>query len=179
MLSDRMIRAARLEPRLYDEVEHDLNATPQALTVVVLASLASGISSALISLLRASPGQAIGSLIGGVVLAIIGWLAWSFITYLIGTMALGGKATYGEMLRTIGFAQAPGVLRIFGFIPVLGGLINLVVAIWLLIAGIIAIRQALDVGTGAAILTALLGWLAYVLISWVLGIFAGIGGAFM
>ena len=76
---------------------------------------------------------------------------------------LGGTATWGELLRTIGFAQTPGVLQVLGIIPVLGGLIRFAVAIWVLIAGIIAIRQALDVGTGKAILTAALGWLVIVL----------------
>jgi hypothetical protein len=67
------------------------------------------------------------------------------------------------LLRTIGFAQTLGVLHVLGIIPVLGGIIRFGVAIWVLIAGILAIRQALDVGTGKAILTAVLGWLVIVL----------------
>jgi hypothetical protein len=67
------------------------------------------------------------------------------------------------LLRTIGFAQTPGVLHVLGIIPVLGGIVRFGVAIWVLIAGIIAIRQALDVSTGKAILTAVLGWLVIIL----------------
>jgi hypothetical protein len=84
---------------------------------------------------------------------------WSGITYLIGDKLLGGTATWGELLRTIGFAQSPGVLYALGAVPALGALIRFVVAIWILFAGIIAIRQALDFGTGRAIVTAVLGWL--------------------
>jgi hypothetical protein len=82
---------------------------------------------------------------------------------------LGGTATWGELLRTIGFAQSPGVLMIFGIIPILGGLVRVVVAVWLLIAGIIAIRQALDCSTGKAVVTALLGWIAMVMLAFLTG----------
>ena len=92
--------------------------------------------------------------------ALLAWLAWAGVTYVIGDKILGGTATWGELLRTLGFAQSPGVLAILAFLPVVGGLIRLAVAIWVLMAGIVAIRQALDFGTGKAILTAVLGWLA-------------------
>ena len=79
---------------------------------------------------------------------------------MIGDRILGGTATWGELLRALGFAQSPGWLGILAFLPLLGGLIRFAIAIWVLIAGIIAIRQALDFGTGKAILTAVIGWLA-------------------
>ena len=79
---------------------------------------------------------------------------------MIGDKLLGGTATWGELLRTLGFAQAPGVLMIFGIIPLLGGIVRVFVALWLLITGIVAIRQALDFSTSKAIVTALLGWVA-------------------
>jgi hypothetical protein len=94
--------------------------------------------------------------------AFLGWLAWAGITYLIGDKVFGGTATWGELLRTLGFAQSPGVLYILGFVPVLGVLLRFVVGIWILVAGVIAIRQALDFSTGKAIATALLGWLVMV-----------------
>jgi hypothetical protein len=93
----------------------------------------------------------------------LGWLLWAGITYLIGAKLFGGTATWGELLRTIGFAQTPGVLHVLGLIPILGGIIRVGVAIWVLMAGIIAIRQALDISTGRAILTAGLGWLVIIL----------------
>ena len=109
------------------------------------------------------------SIILAPVTAILGWLLWSAVAYLIGDKLLGGTATWGELLRTVGFAQSPGVLMIFGIIPLLGGIVRAVVGLWLLVAGIVAIRQALDFSTGKAIITAFLGWLAMVLLAFLSG----------
>jgi len=118
---ERMIRAARLDASLYDEVETDETATFQALFVVVIACVCSGIGSAIsIAMLGVAPSIIFASLISGLILSLVGWLIWSFITYIIGTKVFGGIATYGELLRTIGFADAPGILLIFSFIPLLG-----------------------------------------------------------
>ena len=89
------------------------------------------------------------------VASLIGWVLWAGVTYLIGAKILGGTATWGELLRTLGFAQAPGVLLALGMVPGVGWIVEVVVAIWTLITGIVAIRQALDFSTGKAILTAI------------------------
>ena len=149
-----------LDVATYEEVEHDNDATGQAAVVVIIVA----ICTALGAIWRGGP-----SIIAGPISAILGWLLWSAVTYLIGDKLLGGTATWGELLRTIGFAQAPGVLMIFGIIPILGGLVRAVVAIWLLFTGVVAIRQALDFSTGKAILTALLGWIAMVALAFLTG----------
>lgn len=146
----RMVGAALLKVDIYEEVEADRSATKQALAVVAVVAVARAIGTA---------DQGSAGIVATVVAAILGWLLWAGITYLIGDKLLGGNATWGELLRTIGFAQTPGVVLLLGFIPVLGGVLGLVVAIWVLIAGIVAIRQALDFGTGKAVATAVLGWL--------------------
>jgi len=174
---NRMIRAARLENDVYEELERDRDATTQALTVVVIVAIAEGIGSALSTLFAGvGIGAAIGGLISGIVAAVVGWVIWSFLTYWIGTSLFGGKATYGELLRTIGFAYTPNALGIFVFIPILGGIIAFVGAIWALIAGIIAVRQALDFDTAKAILTAIIGWIILIIIY---GVFAAIGLGFL
>lgn len=147
----RMSGAARLDVDTYEEVEADETAITQAAGVVAIVAVAQAIGSA---------GGGAGAVAGGMISAFAGWLLWSGITYLVGDKLLGGTATWGELLRTIGFAQAPGVLYVFGIIPVAGGLVRVAVALWILVAGIIAIRQALDFSTGKAVLTAILGWLA-------------------
>jgi hypothetical protein len=152
--TDRMKGAALLHLDTYEEVEADQAATGQAAGVVALVAIAQAIGGA---------GEGGFGILAGLISALLGWLLWAGITYLIGAKLLGGTATWGELLRTLGFAQTPGVLYVLGFIPVLGGIIRFVVAIWVLIAGVIAIRQALDVGTGKAVLTAVLGWLVIVL----------------
>ena len=117
---DRMIRAARLDASLYEEVEADPSSMGQAMAVVVLASLAGGIGTAGI---EGQPG-----FILGVLLNLIGWYVWAFLTYVIGTKLLpqaSTEADVGQLLRTIGFAAAPGLLRVVGFIPGIGQLVML------------------------------------------------------
>jgi hypothetical protein len=160
-LPDRMLRAARLNVPLYEEVEADTTATTQALTVVVLVSLATGIGNAIAG---ASRGNVVGALIGGIVTALIGWAVWSFVTYFVGTRFFGGVATYGEVLRTLGFAESPGVLTILSFIPILGGIISFVAGIWIIVTSFIAIRQALDISNGKTVGVIVVGILAIVVV---------------
>jgi hypothetical protein len=157
---DRMKGAAMLDVATYEEVEHDQDATGQAAVVVVIVAICTAIG----AIWRGGP-----SIIAGPISAVLGWLLWAAVTYIIGDKVLGGTATWGELLRTIGFAQSPGVLMIFGIIPILGGAVRIIVAIWLLIAGIVAIRQALDFSTGKAVVTALLGWLSLVALAFITG----------
>lgn len=150
---ERLIGAARLDVDTYEEVEADTSATPQAALVVCLAAGAVAVGEANTGL----PAVAIG-----VLSELLGWLVWSGITYLIGAKMLGGTATWGELLRTIGFSQGPGILSMLRVFPVLSAPVLHAVRLWKLIAAIIALRQALDVGTGRAIVTAALGFIAYV-----------------
>ncbi len=153
-LTDRMIGAAMLSVPVYEEVEADTDATVQAAIVVGVVAVATAIGN-----WHLGP---IG-LVTGIVRAYLGWAIWSAVTYYVGTW-LGGVATWGEMLRTIGFAQTPGILMVFGIVPFLGRLAMLVAGIWMLVAVIIAIRQALDFDnhTGKAILTAVIGFFLYI-----------------
>jgi hypothetical protein len=152
---DRMRGAAMLDVATYEEVENDLNATGQAAIVVVIAAIAAGIG----NYFHGGAG-----IIGAVVSSLLGWASWAAITQFIGTRFFGGTASWGELLRTLGFAQAPGVLMILAIIPGFGPVIALAVGIWMLVAGVIAIRQALDIETGKAVLVALCGWLVNVLL---------------
>ena len=161
---ERMVGAAMLDVATYEEVEHDTTATGQAAAAVALVAAAQAIG-------QSSNG--IGVMIVGVLSALLGWLVWSAITYVVGVSLFGGRADWGEMLRTIGFAQTPGVLAVVGFIPLLGGLARLAAAVWTVVAVIVAIRQALDVGTGKAVGTALVGLFVNLVLLAILGIFFG------
>lgn len=158
-MTDRMKGAALLDIPTYEEVEADETATGQAATVVAIVAVCSALG---------GWNQGMGGILGGLIGALVGWGLWAGITYIIGDKLFGGTATWGELLRTLGFAQSPGVLYILAFIPLLGWLVRLAVGIWILITGIIAIRQALDFSTGKAVLTALLGWLAMAILTWML-----------
>ena len=155
----RMIGAAKLDVPTYEEVENDAGATGQALLVVVLSSLASGV---------AFRGEGGPGFLAGLIGALAGWVIWAFTTYIIGTRILRTPDTHadlGQLLRTIGFAQSPAILRVFAFIPVLGWIILMVTGIWVLAAFVVAVRQALDYkSTGRAILVCLLGFVFYVVV---------------
>ena len=137
---DRMFGAARLDVHTYEDVESDSSATLQAVWVVVLVSVASGIG-------LLGTGGGLGGLITGVVLGVVQWAIWAFVTYWIGTRILPTPethATWGQLARTTGFAQSPGVLKVLGFIPGIGLTIFFVVSLWQFAAMVIAVRQALD-----------------------------------
>lgn len=152
---DRMIRAAQLDVNLYEEVEADKGAMKQAIGVVVLSSLAAGIGTM-------SQGGGIGRLALGTVAALIGWYIWAFLIYVIGTKMLPEpqtKADHGELLRTLGFASAPGLLRVLGFLPAVSGIVLMGSSIWMLIAMVVAVRQALDYqSTLRAVGVCVVGW---------------------
>ncbi len=168
---NRMIRAAKLDINLYEEVEHDSGANGQALAVVVLSSVAAGIGGGIAGAIEGGGLFFLWGLLIGLGSGIFGWLVWALFTYWVGSTLFKGpetEATYGQLLRTLGFANSVGVLRFFIFIPFLGGLIGFVVFVWILVAGVIAVRQALDFTTGRAIGTCIVGWLIYVLLTFLL-----------
>ena len=164
-LTQRMIRAAKLDVNLYEEVEADPKSMGQAMTVVVLSAVAAGIGAA---------GRT--SLVGLIVISIASlasWYIWAYLTYFIGTRLLPEPKTHadhGELLRTLGFAASPGLIRVAGVIPVLGPLVMLVSAIWMLVATVIAVRQALDYSsTGRAVGVCIIGWIVQLVILGILG----------
>lgn len=154
-LVNRMFRAAKLDVNLYEEVEADRSTLTQAMTVVVLSSIAAGVGSI--------GSMGLGGILIGTLLALGGWYFWAYLTYLIGTKLMPEPQTssdIGELLRTTGFSSSPGLLRIFGVIPGLGGLVFAVASIWMLVAMVIAVRQALDYqSTLRAVGVCLVGWL--------------------
>jgi len=168
--TDRMIRAARLDANLYEEVEADKQAIGQATVVVVLSSLAAGV------------GQFATGGVEGIVIAtlaaLLGWYVWAYLTYFIGTRWLPEPQTQsdlGELLRTTGFSSSPGLIRVLGLVPSLGALVFVAAAVWMLVAMVVAVRQALDYSsTWRAIGVCVIGWLIQGLV--LVAIFAALGG---
>ncbi len=157
---DRIIRAAKLDVHLYEEVEADKGAMGQAMGVVVLSSVAAGVG----SIARVG----IGGILVGTVIALIGWYVWAYLIYFIGTKLLPEpqtKADPGELLRTIGFSSSPGLIRVLGIIPGLSGVVFPVASIWMLVAIVIAVRQALDYkSTFRAVGVCVIGWIIQAII---------------
>lgn len=164
--TDRIIGAAMLDVRIYEEVEADKGATGQAMIVVVLHAVSAGVGAILYG--------GITGMITGVVAALIGWFMWAFVIFLVGTKLLPEPQTrsdMGELLRTIGFSASPGLLLFLGVVPGFGGLISFAISIWMLATMVVAVRQALDYkSTGRAIGVCVLGWLAFVFAITFLGV---------
>jgi Yip1 domain len=167
----RLVGAALLKPAIYEEVEADRSATAQALVVVFLSSTCAGLGA------RGFDRGGVAAVAFFSMLALIAWAAWSLVTYEIGVRILpdvNTRADVGELLRTIGFATAPGILRIFGLLPQLTIPVFIITAVWMLAAMIVAVRQALDyTTTRRAVAVCALGWLFAIGFAVLFGLFFG------
>lgn len=150
----RLLGAATFSVPIYEEVEHDTEATLQAAGVVGIVAIASAIGGL---------HQGAGGLLAGVFGAYLGWGLWSGTVYLVGVQLFEGTADWGELLRTIGFAQAPGILLVLGVLPRVGALLHIAVLLWMVGTVLIAIRQALDFNTLRATFATLAGFVPYML----------------
>lgn len=166
---NRMIRASKLDKSLYEEVEADKESLGQAMAVVALSALAAGIGNI---------GRAgLSGILIGMIAALLGWYIWAYITYFIGTKLLPEpqtKADHGELLRTIGFSAAPGIIRILGVLSILSGITFIAASIWMLVAMVVAVKQALDYQSiWRAIGVCLIGWVIQIVI--LMALFAILG----
>jgi hypothetical protein len=152
----RLTGAAMLRPAIYEEVEADRTATLQAMGVVLLSSLAAGVGA-----LGPRASQPVALIVISLI-ALAVWAVWALLTFEIGTWLLPSpqtRATPGELLRTIGFATAPGIFRIAGILPGIRLAVFAVTAVWMLAAMIVAVRQALDyTNTARAVAVCTVGW---------------------
>ena len=156
----RILRACLLRAELYEEVEADHAATYQAGAVVVLSSVASGLGGS----------RNLQTLILSIAAFLLGWVFWAFLTSWIGTRLLPEPQTEsnpGELLRTLGFASAPGILRLLGLIPGVGEVVFWLTSVWMLTAMVVAVRQALDyTSTLRAVIVCAIGWLLHFAVIW-------------
>ena len=170
---DRLRGALMLEARTYRDVEQDTNANGQAALTVVLAALAAGIGAIL-------GRDLIQNLLGTAISSLLQWVIFSFVAYYVGSSLFSSgdtSVTPGQVLRTMGFAQAPKILLVLGIIPILGWIVGLVVFFWFLAAAIVALREAFEFDTGRAVGTGLVALVAILIIDIVLSAVFGIGSA--
>ena len=160
---ERVLGALKLDASVYDEVEHDADALPQAAGVIALAAVAAALGSFAIG-----GGRAV---LGAVVSSFVGWFLSAGIVWGIGVKAMGHSSNYPELLRTLGFASAPQILLVLGILPLgpLRFVLSLGVLVLTLVAFVVAVRQALDVSTGRAVGVCLLAVLAWGVLGMVCG----------
>lgn len=167
----RLIGAISLDPPIYEEVEADRSATGQALAVVLLSSIATGIGA------RGFGEITLGAVLFFTVVAIVGWMAWALVAFEVGYRIMPEpqtRADVGELLRTTGFATTPGLFRIFGVMPGATMPVFLATSVWILIAMVVAVRQSLEyTSTARAVAVCVLGWSLALAIFIVLGLLFG------
>lgn len=161
---ERLSGALRLDVATFEEIEANHAVTRQAVAVVVAASVAAGIGF--------GGFDDAFAMIDAMIRALLLWVIWSGVTYLVGTRLLPEPQTssdIGEMLRVFGFASAPSLFSVLGIIPFLGWLLKAAVAVWVFVATVIAVRQALDyTSTGRALGVVIVSWLLVLLVQVVL-----------
>jgi hypothetical protein len=173
----RTFKAAMLNKKTFEEVEHDKSLNREALTVVIIVSILDTIGLLLWAYMQPDSALTVGKAIlygaygifGGIFL----YLLWAGLTYFIGTEYFGGKADVMQLRRTLGYAQGPRALGVLAFIPGIGPAINWISILWAMIAGIVAVRQALDVTTGKTVAVVLIGWAIAAMIFMMVGFWLG------
>jgi hypothetical protein len=167
---NRILRIFRLDATVFKEIAEDQGAMTQAAIVVVVVFLISALGGA-IGVAIAGTGNAIVTFFSTFLLGIlVSWLLWSVLTYFIGSTLFKGRSSIPEMMRVLGFANAPNLLGIFGIIPCVGLIASLVGWVLSLVAAVLAIRESMEFDTGKAVITALIGWVITVGISFAIGL---------
>lgn len=159
----RLMRMAKFDWTVFDEIQFDEDATQEAAIIVGIAALASAIGSIV-------GGGFLGFLVQLIVVVAVNWLLWSYITMLVGTKLFEGEATFEQMARTLGYTNAPLVLGILGLIPCLGGLISFLAGIVALVLAFFAVRETQDLSTEKAIATVAIGWVVAIIVNFILGL---------
>ena len=134
----RIFRAIKIDVDLYEEVEKDEKATLQAGIVVVLSSLAAGIGALQMGM---------SNFFLAPIMSLLSWYVWAYVIYFVGVKLFGDpktKSNHGELLRTIGFSSAPGLIRVFGVTPELMTVTFIGSALWMLACMVVAVKSALD-----------------------------------
>jgi len=164
---ERIVRLVQLDWSVFKEIEPDASATAEAAIIVAVTSLLSALGSAIGS------HSAGASFVSGLVSGLVGWVVWAVVAYLVGKALFKGRGTLDGMLRVLGYASAPNILGFFGFVPCIGWLAGL--AGWLisLIAGLMAIKEGLDLDLASAVGVAIVGWIAMAIVSLIISVIFG------
>src|SRR4029453_16414891 len=161
---ERVVGAMRLDANTFEEIERDPTAMGQAAGVIALSAVSIGIGNLYYG--------GITGIVSQVIIALIGYVVWSVLVWIIGTKVMPDpqtKADFPETFRVLGFAAAPGLFGIVPVVPILGWLVLFLIWIWQLVAMVIAVRAVLDyTQTGKAVIVVVLGFLVNLCVTWLL-----------
>lgn len=166
---DRIVRAIRLDWTVFREIAEDKSALKEAAIIVLVVSFLSAVGGGI-----ASGNFILSFLVNWTVAILVGWVGWAILTYFVGSLLFKGKSDIAEMMRVLGYASAPKLLGLFGFIPCVGWLIALAGWVLSLIAGFIAVREAMEFDTVDAIVTIVISWVVRLVISLIISLILGV-----
>jgi hypothetical protein len=164
---ERIVRAIRLDWTVFREIAQDPKAMKEAAIIVAIVTFLSAVG---IGLAKQSFGSFI---VDWLVAILVGWIGWAVITYLVGTSIFKGGTNIPEMMRVLGYANAPHLLGLLSFIPCVGWLFPIAGGILALVAGVLAVREAMDLDTGNAIITVVISWVISIAIRGAFWVFVG------
>lgn len=161
---DRMMRAVRLDRTLYRMVADNAEYMNEAVIIAVVVSLVAALGS------LAGPNPIRTFLLQFVNGLVLGWALWALVAYFVGANFFKGRSSPSEMMRTLAYAGVPRILGVFGFVPCVGWLAALIGGILAIVAGVIAIRESMEFDTTSAVVTAIIGFLLYLIATAVIGV---------
>ena len=164
---ERIVRAIRLDWTVFREIAQDPKAMQESAIIVAIVTFLSAVG---IGLAKQSFGSFI---VDWLVAILVGWIGWAVLTYLVGTAIFKSDTNIPEMMRVLGYANAPYLLGLLGFVPCVGWLFPFVGGILALVAGVLAVREAMDLDTGNAIVTVVISWVIAIAIRGAFWIFVG------
>ncbi len=164
---ERIVRAIRLDWTVFREIAEDRNALKEAALIVAIVTFLTAVGSGLAN------RSFVSFIVTWLVAVLVGWLGWAVLTYLVGTVVFKGETDVPAMMRVLGYANAPHLLGLFRFVPCVGPVLPFVGWLLALVAGILAIREAMDFDTADAIVTVLISWVVAIAIRSVFWVFIG------
>jgi hypothetical protein len=169
MLADRLGRAARLDPALFQEVESDPTANADALGLVLVVAGASALGLFLAPILGGARGFPMRLFSGTMIEVVVGWIVWTVVSYQVSTRLLGIKASQDSLLRALAFAQTPTLILVLQFIPIVATVLRVGVALWVIAASFVAIRETLRLDPSRAAIVTTASFLGVVVVTALLG----------
>ncbi|MBE0699142.1 MAG: YIP1 family protein [Anaerolineaceae bacterium] len=161
---NRMIRAVRLDRTLFRMVADDPEYTNEAVMIAVIVSIVAALGA------LSGPNPAMNFVLQLLSNLLFGWVLWALVAYFVGTSFFKGRSSPMEMMRTLAYAGIPRLLGVLAIIPCVGWIGALIGGILAIIAGVIAIRESMEFDTTSAVITAIVGFILYIIASAVLGL---------
>ncbi|NJR49519.1 MAG: hypothetical protein HC780_08045 [Leptolyngbyaceae cyanobacterium CSU_1_3] len=154
-----LVKALSLNSDFYEDAHNTSRNRRLALTIVLLAAFSHMLGTTVILLINRAtlPMLSIALFLNGLSV-VVGYYFWTFTIFKIGQWLKPIDPTYGDLLSPIGFAYAPQVLNFLTLIPLFGRPIEFILAVWSLLAVIVAIRQGLDIRTRSAAFISVVGF---------------------